>query len=387
MDPTAVSDIAILPFILRKSTGRYPNITVLERELSNLYGASLSCDVGKYGDLRMLTFTIMFIDDQITIDKEIISDKCADLLADMVLNPNLVDGIWNEDDFQLERQNLIDTIESEINNKRGYALKKCTELMLTGTGFEISKYGTVEGAKSITQQSAVAQYHHLIKTAKIDIGFIGFGDSQIAMDKFKDIFGKIERDYKPFTSEKPAIPNREVQTKTETMDISQGKLVLGFKTPPMNDLAQTRIGSVATALYGAIPTSKLFVNVREKLSLCYYCAASPNRAANIMMVDIGVEHQNKEKAQDEILAQLELMKKGEITDSELSETKLAMMNSYRSIEDSISSMDSWYFTRRLLGDQTTPANEIEAISKITKEEVIQFMQGVTLDSVFFLTSK
>ncbi len=384
---TTISANAILPYIMRKSTGSYPDFTALERHLSDLYGASLNSDISKYGNKLILSFSITFIDDKITIGGEIISSKCAALLADMVLNPNFVDGTFVASDFKVEQQNLVETIESEINNKRGYALKQCQQMMFSGTDLALSKFGTVDGARALTPQIASEQYKKIVDESTIDIAFIGCGDSTHACNTFKEVFDKLDRHHKPFDLVKADYQPRELQQQTEEMEISQGKLVLGFRTQNLSDSNAARIAVFATALYGGTPTSKLFLNVRERLSLCYYCAAAPSRATNSLTVDIGVEHQNKQAAQDEILAQLKLLQSGEISDSELDQTKLTMINSYRGIEDSISSMDSWYFTRRLLGEQTSPQKEIDAINTITKEQVQNFANSIQLDSVFFLTNK
>ena len=378
---------AILPFIMRKSSGSYPDFTKLERHLCELYGASLSSDVIKYGNHHVLSFSILFIDDQITLDKEVISDKCADMLADMVLNPYLVNGAFETDDFELEKQNLIDTIESEINEKRRYAINQCRRMMFDGTSFALGKYGTVDQAKALTPQMAVDQYYKLIDTAKIEISFIGCGDSTKAMEKFREIFGKLDRHYMPITQEKIVVTPRNILEKTEEMDITQGKLVLGFRTPEIITDHQARTASLMTALYGGTSSSKLFLNVREKLSLCYYCAASGDRTTRAMIVDIGVESENKEKAQTAILNELEEMKKGNYTTEEIKETKLAIVNSLRGISDSISTMDSWFLVKILLGIETTPEEEIAGIEAVTPQDVQDFSRGINLDSIFFLTGK
>ncbi len=378
---------AILPLILRKSSGNYPDFTALERELCNLYGASLDANVIKYAGRQILTFSITFLDDKYTLDSEIISDKCANLLCDMVLNPNFVDGAFVAEDFEIEKQNLVDAIEAEINEKRSYALSRCNKLMFEGTPNAISKYGTVEGVKALTPSIAAAQYKTLLETCRVEISFIGCGDPTAAKETLRNVFLAEKRSY---TEEKSTIPlssGTAIKEETEYMDINQGKLVLGFRTPEIKTAKESYILSVMSALYGGTPSSKLFVNVREKLSLCYYCAARSDRSNYSMVVDIGVEHQNKEQAQVAILAQLEDIKNGVISEDELNHTKLAIINSLRGVGDSISAIDAWFVMRLLVEDESTVEETIAGIKAVTKEEVQQMASGIRHDTVYFLTAK
>jgi predicted Zn-dependent peptidase len=171
------------------------------------------------------------------------------------------------------------------------------------------------------------------------------------------------------------------------MELSQAKLVLGMRTGEIKTQRQTRAARVFAALYGGTPFSKLFLNVREKLSLCYYCAARFDSATKLLYVDCGIEPANKEKAQAEILAQLKAIREGAFTDEELHETKLLMYNSLRSTRDSLSSIETWYLTRILRGQEESPEEDLAAIAEITREEVMEAAAKVTLDTVYFLTGE
>lgn len=376
---------AILPFLLRRGSAGFPDYTKLEQELCELYGASLGSDVIQYGGLQIIRCSITFVDDAYTIDAEQISGRCAALLGDIVLNPKLINGEFDHTDFELERQNLIDTIESEINDKRSYAIRKCKELLFEGSDLAAPRYGTVAQAKELTPAQAAARYTELMNTAQIDITFTGCGDPTAVRETFAKLFAGLKRH--PAAYAMPTLPAAatKVRKKTQTMEVAQAKLVLGMRTGVLERSDDIDAMRLMTLLYGGTPNSKLFINVREKKSLCYYCAAHFNRPTGTVMVDIGVEHNNKEQAQQAIMEQLAAVAGGGFTDEELKEAKLAYANAVRSSQDSLSALESWYLTQLLDGERRSPEDEVAAMEKVTREAVCKAAAKVTLDSVYFLT--
>ena len=387
LEEATASDNAIIPFLLRKGCKSCPDYTALEQKLCQLYGASLDADVSKFGQYQILSVSIQSVDDRFALNNENLSRDCAELLADIAFDPKISGGSFDELDFKLEQAFLIDTIAAEINDKRGYALTKCKSYMCQGEASAIRKYGDMESAKKITAKSAATAYRRLADTAAIEIMFVGSGSPDDALEIFSGLFAGMKRPETNYETCPRKATVDQVREYTEEMEISQSKLVMGFRTGetlPYDKLGPLRMMS---ALFGGTPFSRLFVNVREKLSLCYYCAARFDISNGILMVDSGVEAQNRPRAQEEILAQLEVLKKGEFTDQELASTKLAIVNSLRSTGDSLGGIESWYLTQILMGSNASPAQEVELMSKITKEQVVAAANKVTLDTVYFLTSK
>jgi predicted Zn-dependent peptidase len=382
------SENAVVPFILRKACRELPDMTALNAKLEELYGASLSADISKHGLYQILELSIRGLDNRYALNGEDISRACAALLASVALEPNFdANGLFLEADVASERQYVIDTIESLINEKRGYALAQCTQFMCEGEPVAVRKYGYTELAEKITPESATAAYHRMLKTAAVEIVFTGSGDPTGARDLFSERFEGLARD--SFGYEQAALKTAAaaIREHVERMELSQAKLVLGMRTGEIETQRQIRAARVFAALYGGTPFSKLFLNVREKLSLCYYCAARFDSATKLLYVDSGIEAANKEKAQAEILAQLNAIREGDFTDGELHETKLLMYNSLRSTRDSLSSIENWYLTRILRGQEESPEEDIEALAEITREEVMEAAAKVTLDTVYFLTGE
>ena len=286
----------------------------------------------------------------------------------------------------MEKQSLIDFIESEINETRQYALNRAMSVLCADEPAGVNKYGYIEDVKKITPASATEAYHTLIKTARVEIMFVGCGNPAEAVEIFRNAFAKTERTPAVFS---PFAITRLTTLKEETdrMNVAQSKLVLGFCTdtaPDDNSLDTMRL---MLALYGGTPSSKLFLNVREKLSLCYYCAARPNVSKGIAFVDCGVEHANIEKAKEEILHQLDCIKKGEFTDEELDHAKLSMINSFRSVGDSPAAVESWYLAQVLYNTTRSPEMEAERISAVTRNEIIEAAKKMKLAAVYLLTGE
>lgn len=386
LDGDTVTANAILPYLLRRGSKNCPDFTKLEQTLCELYGASLSADTGKSGEYQVLTCTVVGIDDRFALEGESVSAGCARLLGDIILDPNITDGAFPEEDFLLERRNLIDTIQAEINDKRTYTLSQCKALMCEGSRLAIPRYGWVEKAEQLTSRMAAEQYRRLVDTAQVEIIFVGSGSPDGAREEFSRLFKNLERYPISFTPD-PVVEKAEtVKEKTVELDVAQSKLALGFRTGNNPDKGSVDAMKLMSFLYGGSPFSRLFVHVREAKSLCYYCAARFDQMTGILMVDIGVERENKTAAQTAILEQLEAVAKGDFTDEELESARLAYTNSLRSVPDTLSGMEGWYLGQILRGTSLAPEEEAVGISRVGREEIVAAAGKITLDTVYFLAS-
>lgn len=387
LDESTATENALLSFVMRKGSKACPDFTALNARLYNMYGASLNTDVSKYGEYQIIELSIVGIDNRFTLENEDMIKECAKILAEISTEPNITDGKFPELDVTLEKQQLIDTIEAEINDKRSYALIKCKAIMCKGEPIAVRKYGYIEKVKLITAQSLAEAYQGVIEKSAIEILFVGCGSPASAEKIFTESFSKLTR--KPITIKQNVQKNiaDKIKRETEAMELSQSKLVMGFRTGEIKTPNELNAMRMMIALYGGTPFSKLFINVREKLSLCYYCAARFDRVTGIMMVDSGVEQKNRELAESEILNQLELVRKGEFADSDLDNARLTMKNGLRTVTDSLGGLEDWYLTQLMCQADVSPLEEAQLLDKVTREDIVKAAQKVTLDTVYFLTGK
>ena len=375
---------ALVPFVLRKGCKSCPDFTELNRRLAKMYGAILDADASKQGGSQIVEVLLQLADDKFAINGEKMVEEGAKLLADLIFDPNLDEnGLFPEKDLELEREYLIDTINSDLNDKRTYAVHKAVEMEFEGEPFGISRYGYVEDAEKITGEELAAAWRRLIKTARIEIMFVGPGDPAAIEQVFAKRLETVERE--PITVKKaPLVPYKELKSAEEAMDIVQGKLVMGFRMGAPATEREKNAARVLSAMYGGTPFSKLFMNVREKMSLCYYATSHFERGTGVMFVDCGIEFASREAAQAEILRQLDCIKNGEITEEELASTKLIMKNSLGTVGDFLSGLDNWYMTCILDDLILTPEEDAGEIDKITIEEVVAMAKRAKLSTIFFL---
>lgn len=379
------ADYAVVPLILRKGCREWPDFTSLNARLAALYGAVLDADISKYGQYQVLEVSIRGLDNRFALDNEDIAQECAHLLASIVLDPKLdQSGHFFQEDVDLEQQFLIDSIDAEINDKRTYAMRRCVQIMCAGESVAVPRYGYRAQAEAITPQSAAQAYQRMLQTARIEILLTGSGDPSRAKAIFTKRLQDTVRESFAYTLPQLRTTVDAVKQETEYMDITQGKMVLGMRTGGVETRAQNSAMRVFSAMYGGTPFSKLFLNVREKLSLCYYCASRFDSSTQLLLVDSGVESGNQQKAQDEILVQLAALQNGDFTEEHLAQTKMLMRNSILSTTDSLGGIESWYLAQILREQTVTPAQDAEEIEAVERAQVIAAAKGVALDTVYFL---
>ncbi len=382
-----MTENAMVSLILEKGFEDYKTLKDFSKKLNLMYGASVSGSVSKTGDKAVITLSISSIDDTFALNGEELLKESAEVLCGMLLRPNMKDGLFDEQTFELQRSFLIDTIEAEINNKRRYAKKKTVSLMFGDEDYGADKCGTVEAAKEITLQQVSDAYRRILDEATIEIIHIGMGNSETAKEIFAKSFKPLKRN--PVTLPKTRITTADGETinETEYFDVTQSKLCFGFKTGIGPDNEMLYPMRLAVAVLGGTPTSKLFLNVREKKSLCYYCAAHYDKTKGIMLIDSGVEHDKITDAKDAILEQLSDLCKGDFTDTDMEFALLSLKNAFNSVGESVYSVATYYLTNVLLETFNTPEKEIELLEKVTKEDIVKAAKLLKLHTVYLLTNK
>lgn len=384
LEEKTASVYALLPAVLKNSCRKYPDFTSLNKKLADLYGASLFSDISKIGDMQALTISVSFLDDKFALNKENLSSQLTQLLCDVLFDPLIENGTFKDEFVNQEKRQLVELIESEYNDKKILAKIRCEQLMCKDEKFGISRLGGKDSVSKLTPDDVFDAWKTVLKIAKIEIMALGDLDENSALEIFKTAFSKIKRDNVVKFESKIIKKVDKVKEQYDNLDIAQSKLVMGFRTGVALQDEEVMATRIAVALFGATPQSKLFLNVREKLSLCYYCSAKYDRNKGIMIVQSGVEKKNIEKAKTEILNQLEEIKKGNFTDSELDNTKKSLANSYRTIGDFLSGLENFYLSQVFDGEFSSPEQFIEKINTVSREQIINAAKLITLDTIYAL---
>lgn len=374
---------ALLPQVLTRSCKKYPDFLSLNKRLNSLYGASVAGYCRKFGEAQALTLSIAGLDDRFTIDKEWVSAELTELLCAMLFEPKFEEGAFCKQDVEQERRQLLDAIDAEYNEKRVYAVNRCIEIMCKGEAFGIRRYGSREAVEKLSPRDVYGAWEDVLKTARVEVMMIGSSDKTAAVETFRTAFEKINR--RPSEIKTEVVRGADSVTRqTEELDVAQSKLVMAFRTgiaEPDGDVMAQRLMS---AVLGGTPNSKFFLNVREKYSLCYYCAARYDRNKGILTVDSGVETQNIEKAEKEILNQIHALQNGELSDFEMDSTKLSITNSFNSMSDTVGGTEAWYISQLLDKEQLTPEEASKRVMDVSAQQVIDAAKKLMLDTVYVL---
>lgn len=382
-----VSKNAVLSKLLAHSCKNHPSLFDVSLRLEELYGASVSPRVGKIGDMQIISLAAKSINNDFATDGKNNIIKTADLLCEMIFNPDIENKSFKDENIAQEKRQLIEDIESEMSDKRIYAQQKCEEIMCKNEKFGINPLGTIESAEKLSGKDVYEAWQKLLSSAHIEIMIIGSCAYEPILEKFKNQFLKIGRTETEFLSTEVIKKAERINEVSEIMDVNQCKLVMGLRTETAKPDKNVEAVKVMNSLLGGSAQSKLFVNVREKLSLCYYCSSRYNEQKGIMFIESGVEKKNVQKAKHKILEQLQDIKLGNFSDTEFSETKLFMMQNLKKIKDSLGTLDIWYTAEAFDKVKDTPDDVIEKINKVTREQVINAADKVTLDTVYILSGK
>ncbi len=377
----------VLANVISSSCKEYPNMQSLNRKLSMLYGANISGTTRKIGDNLSIILSTQGIDDKYAIDEgEKISKSRAELLCSMIFNPNVEGSAFCKSDVEREKRQVLDYIDAMYNDKRQYSLKRCTEIMFANEQFGINRLGTKEQVEKITPEDLYVAWQNMINNGIFEIVTIGSSD----YDDVKEMFAR-------YLPEKQLISTKlntqvistvnKINKVNDIQDVSQSKLVMGFRTGIAEPDGDTMAMRLTNSILGGTAHSKLFLNVREKLSLCYYCSSSYNRLKGCMFVESGVETKNIEPAYKEIMNQLNELKNGNITDEEITAAKMSFINATNSICDSIGNLEYWYTSQIFDHEINSPEQAIEKIKAISKEDIIKSANTIKLDTIYTLTGK
>lgn len=375
---------SLLPDVLLRGCALCPDMGAISQWLDERYGSGVQTTVRKKGEVQAIGFFMDYIDEAlIPADSHLTADICR-LLGSFLLEPVLENGVFKRDYVEGEKVNQINAIMSLINDKRSYASMRLRQEMFRDEPYGVSKNGEKEAVEAITPEKLYSHYKLLLATSPIEILYVGPLPVETIREYLLPVLKKLPRARLVHPSTAQGAMPETVRHITETMDVSQGKLVMGFRTGVTASAPQYPALLLMNNIYGGGITSKLFMNVREKMSLCYYASSGIDRFKGVMVVASGVDEENMDVAKDEILSQLEACRKGEISQAELDSSRNNLISSLKTIGDSPYSLDDFYLGQLIGGFDYTPEHLVEKLSAVTLSEIQQAAIGIKLDTVYFL---
>lgn len=379
-EDTATENV-IVPVLLTKCNSKLPTYKAFNNKMSRLYASGIGGTAGRQYDLQTISFGAYYLDDIYALSGEKMTGIMTDILIDCLTSPVTENGVFSEKFVELEKKTVIDNIETAINDKRSYAIERAMKTICKGEPASVCSYGTVEKAKLITPDSAYKAYRRMLETMTCEIICTGCSDFDGVAEKFAAAFEKAGRHDIENTTIALSPVKTQTEEVTERLTVNQSKLVLGFKSHSDDDAALVLLQKI----FGGTTSSKLFRNVREKMSLCYYCSAARNDLKGIMLVNSGVENENIEKTKEAVIDQLEEIKNGNFTNEDINFAEMAIKNDFKSVADSAGNVSNWYFDCIRKNDIVTPEEKLGRYLGVSKERIIAAAKSMVLDSVYVLT--
>ncbi|MBR2743222.1 MAG: insulinase family protein [Clostridia bacterium] len=375
---------ALLVQVLRRGCEGLETQQKINAELSKNYGMRLEPIVRKRGECQVFGFYCTMINNSFAFEGENIFKNAVTIMEKLMFEPLIADGAFLEEYVESEKRNLKNYIAAQINDKISYSIKRASEEMCACEPYALSAYGEAEDVDGITPRELYEHYRLIIKEAKTEAFYVGSEDEDTLKAAFVHLRALSKRPAD--TLPKPVVTGdvKEVRRVTEELKVAQGKLAIGCRTGITEGDALYPALVLANALFGGTPVSKLFMNVREKLSLCYYVKSITDKLKGVMIIAAGIENENLDVTLKEIEAQLSALKRGEITEDELTAARAALRTSINSTLDSGAQTEDYYLTKTINGDTSSPLDLLLRLDAVTTDEIIAAANTIKYDTIYFL---
>lgn len=380
------TDQALLPLVMDRGYAACPDMTQLSRKLARLYGAALSVETSMQGASRVLSVSITGIKDRFALNGEALTAEYAAIAFGVAFEPCFENGCFSREAVEIEKTTLARQLESEINDKRLYCVRQARRKFFGDSPAGIERDGYLADLPAVTCESLTAVYQEMLRTAQLDVICLGADEAVVRRMILEKLAG-IQRE--PAQLENylymPAQPTEHFR---EEMDLVQAKLCMMFTWNQCAKPEQLNAFRLAMSVFGGSTTSRLFLNVREKQSLCYYCASRFASPTAFMMVDSGVEPANAEKAEQAILKELENLVNGPITEEELENSRRGLLSGMTSVGDSLAGLENWYYNEILRGGViNTPEQAASQLMQVSAEDVRSILAGFRYSVGYLVTKK
>ena len=383
MDKQTAALNALLPAVLLRGCETAPDLRAITLKLDDLYGASLGSQVRRVGDYQTTGLSCSFMREAYALNGDKVFAPMLAFLEEMMFRPKLENGIFPMEFVEGEKKNLLSAIAARKNDKRTYAQGQMLKKMCKGDSLGIPRLGEKEDVEAITPESLYTHYQRVLRTYPVALFYVGAAEPEAIADLLRPIFAKLDRAPAPLPEQTP-FNDQGGCNETEEMDVTQGKLCMGFATPiTLRDKDFVPM-QICNTIFGGGMISKLFMKIREEMSLCYDISSTYHGSKGLVTVSAGIDCNMDEKVRQEVLNQLSACQRGAFTPEELSAAKQALLNQLRSTHDSPGAIEGYYATAALSGLALSPEDYASAVKQATAEDVATAAKTLKLHTVYFL---
>ena len=378
---------ALIPFVLRRGTAAFPDMETLSARMEELYGTVIEPIIRRIGEIQCCGFYASFPEDDFLPRGEGVLKDTLELTLDLLLSPVTRGGLLLPAYVDSEREKLLDLISARMNNKRSYAVLRCIEEMCCCEDFAVSRYGDEESCRSINYKKLSRHYRTLLQTSPIELFYCGRASLRDVKALLRDHLSTLPRgeiDTEIGTEIRMNALEAEPRSTVEEMDVAQANLVIGWRLGECMEDPDFAALYVFNDLFGGSTGSKLFLNVREKLSLCYYASSIIDIRKGLLLVSSGIQLSNLDAAKSEIFAQLDAVCRGDFSEEDLLTAKAGVISDLHSIPDSQGALESFYLSQAVVGADYSPTDLAALVNEVTAEQVIAIAKSVECDQIYLL---
>ncbi len=372
----------LLTRVLLESNEFYKTSRLIEIETEKLYGLMLRSSSTISGNYSVMSFESSFLNEEYT-EKGLL-EKSLEFILSFILNPEIENKEFNEKNFNLCSNSLKQEIQSLKENPDKYGMHKMLESMNPSAPYAINADGYIEDLEKITPKELYEYYKEIIKSDLIDIFIIG----NINETQLKTIINeKLKINTLKRPSESHYVTHKKINKKSkiekESGQLEQSKLYLGCKLDNLTPFEQKYVMNMYSFILGGSPNSKLFMNLREKNSLCYTVTSTYQPVFNLLIIKAGIDANNFEKSIKLIKQEMKNMQLGKFEDQDIEAGIITYKNTFKEVEDSAFSILNAYTSCEYLNYDTLDKRTKE-IEKVTKEDIIKVSKKIHIDTIFLL---
>lgn len=376
--------LALIGRLLERGTRRLPSLRDLNRFLDELYGAGFAVEVEALGDHQILHLGLEVVSSPFLPGGE-------DLLAQGVrfLGEVLADSVSEGNGFKRsflsqEKKALAYYIRSLANDKNTYAHRRCLETMCEHDPCALPAYGDPGDFRAITAHNLMSSHRQLLACGRISLFFSGhFAPAELAgLDQELICW---EREPAPEVGPRALPPFAgEVREVFESQDLSQGRLVLGYRTG--TGMADEDYPALVlfNALLGGDAQSRLFRHLREEAGLCYHIGSHLEPLCGLLFVEAGIEPEAYTQVRAQVERQFELLRQGALDPAELDLSRQLLLRSLWSLDDSCEGLVRFYYQQLLAGIQVGRTAWKKRFEEVDATAVARVAAKVRLDTSYFL---
>ena len=365
---------ALIPTVLKRGCEKYNNQLEISKKLEEMYDATFGIGITKVGNNEVLKFYLESLNNNYLPNNEDLSKTSIEMLLNIVMKPYLVNGKFDDDYVEQEKENLKKVIESRKDNKDTYATNRLLEEMFKEEPYGLYKFGNIDEIDNITSEKLYEKYKELIKNSEKYLYIVGDVENlNIESYNIDEKEITISKEFPVKVSEKENIVK-------EQMDVTQGKLVIGLNTPNNKQ----EVIALYNTILGKGANSKLFLNVREKEGLAYSAGSTYLKRNNAIIISTGIEVSKYNKAVEVIKKQLKDMEDGNITEKEMKDEKQFINAGLNLINESSENMIEYRFDKDLYNEEIDIEKYRKEIEEIKKEDIVKVAKQIKIDTIYFL---